>query len=337
MELRQGVELRADGRTLVGAAIRYGDVSPSHRERFEPGAFNVSPHLAPTLGHRTGRVLAYGQDVQVEDRDDALIVSAHLPRTATADLALAGVRNGRYRGWSVEFQARRETRDAEGIRVVQSADLPGLALVDHPSYPGSGVEARRRTSYSTYIARASIMDCKCLGSLGRESVGEIEFGADAFAGMVEQVTAGKRNVSAIARGADAVVADTATGSLKLTNGPAGLGIAISALDTPAGRGFREMAEAGVEVYARPVLNRDASEFEFVGDLVKVKRADFDFILVKPTPTNRGLEPLTPEGREGRAAVPALDDEAIVRALLGLEPPSPVQTILEPSRRVRLWL
>ena len=84
IEHRQGIELRADGRTLVGAAVRYGDVSPSHRERFEPGSLTVSPDLAPCLGHRTGRVLAYGQDVQVEDRADALIVSAHLPRTAAA-------------------------------------------------------------------------------------------------------------------------------------------------------------------------------------------------------------------------------------------------------------
>lgn len=143
MELRQGVELRADGRTLTGAAIRYGDVSPSHRERFAPGSLNVSPDLAPTLGHRSGRVLAYGDDVRVEDRADALIVSAHLPRTETAHTALEGVRSGRFRGWSVEFVARRESRDASGIRVIEQADLPGLALVDHPSYPGSGVEARQ--------------------------------------------------------------------------------------------------------------------------------------------------------------------------------------------------
>ena len=334
MERRQGVELRADGRTLIGAAIRYGDVSPSHRERFEPGSLIVSPDLAPTLGHRTGRVLAYGDDVRVEDRADALIVSAHLPRTATADLALAGVRSGRYRGWSVEFQARRESRDAEGIRVVERANLPGLALVDHPSYPGSTVEARRRISYSTLIARATIMKCKCLGTLGRKNIGEIEFTADAFEGMVKLATSGKRNVSAIARGADTVIADTATGSLKLTNTRAGLGIAISALDTSAGRGFRELAEAGVEVYARPVINRETSEFEFVGDLVRVRRADFDFILVKPTPNNGGQNPLTPERREGRAAVHTLDDEALVRALMALEAPEPVQTLRAP---VRLFL
>lgn len=163
METRSGVELRADGRTLTGAAIRYGDVSPTHRERFRPGSLTVSPDLAPTLGHRTGRVLAYGPDVRVRDREDALIVSARLPRTEVADMALEGVRTGRYRGWSVEFLARRESRDADGIRVIEAADLPGLALVDSPSYPGSGVEARRKRvrRMRSKVPRSLGLQCRC--------------------------------------------------------------------------------------------------------------------------------------------------------------------------------
>ena len=38
-EVRHGPELRVAGRTLSGTAIRYGDISPDYRERFEPGAF----------------------------------------------------------------------------------------------------------------------------------------------------------------------------------------------------------------------------------------------------------------------------------------------------------
>ena len=215
MERRQGVELRADGRTLIGPAVRYGDISPSHRERFQPGAFNVSPDLAPTLGHRTGRVLAYGSDVRVKDRADALVVSAHLPRTETADLALAGVKSGRYKGWSVEFIARRESRDTEGVRVVTAADLPGLALVDHPSYPGSVVEARRGGGFRTEMKPRRKMDCRCAGQGAGKGVDTIEFDVSAFDGMLREVAAGNRNISAIARGAGDVVADTNTNSLTL--------------------------------------------------------------------------------------------------------------------------
>ena len=300
MEQRQGVELRADGRTLIGAAVRYGDTSPTHRERFAPGSLVVSPDLAPTLGHRTGRVLAYGADVRVEDRADALIVSAHLPRTSTADKALDGVQSGRYRGWSVEFFAREETRES-GIRVIRKAELPGLALVDHPSYPGSTVEARQRSrSYFSAIARRTRLGCKCMGSLNRD-LQRVEFAEGAFSEVLEEVAAG-RNVSAIARGAGDVVADTATGSLTLTNTRQGLGIAIAPLDTEPGRRFRELVDAGVAVYARPILDRDTSEFEVVGDTARVSRASFNFILVKPTPTNEGLEPLTPTERDRRSAI-----------------------------------
>ena len=324
IEHRQGIELRADGRTLVGAAVRYGDVSPSHRERFEPGSLTVSPDLAPCLGHRTGRVLAYGQDVTVEDRADALIVSAHLPRTATADLALAGVQSGRYRGWSVEFQARRETRDAEGIRVVQAADLPGLALVDHPSYPGSGVEARARRSWSSYVARERIYGCKCAGQLGRKSAGEISFGPDSFEKVLREVATGDRLVTAIGRGASDVIATTARGGgLKLTNTKAGLGIGVTALDTEAGRRFDELARAGVPVFARPIIDADSSTFTFEGDRAIVTDASFYHILLKPVADPRGLDAMTRgDVPEGRARVP--------------EPaPSPVSAILRAP--VRLFL
>lgn len=163
MECRQGLELRADGRTLTGAAVRYGDVSQSHRERFAPGSLRVSPDLAPTLGHRTGRVLAYGDDVSFEDRADAFVVSAHLPVTEVADMALEGVKAGRFRGWSVEMRVKRDRRDAQGLRVIESADVPGLALVDHPSYEGSRVETRRARRMRSEMAMKKNLSCRCSG------------------------------------------------------------------------------------------------------------------------------------------------------------------------------
>ena len=295
-EQRQGVEIRADGRTLIGPAVKYGDVSPSHRERFEPGAFTVSPHLAPTLGHRTGRVLAYGDDVRVEDRADALVVSAHLPRTETADLALDGVKSGRYRGWSVEFIARRESRDTEGVRVVTAADLPGLALVDHPSYPGSVVEARRGGGYRNRLKPGRKMDCRCSARKTGSNARNVEFSHTAFEDL-------PKDVAAVVRGLDTTVARTADGSLRLRRARDGsLVIDLDPLDTMDGRRLRELIDAGVPVHARPVWDPDLSTWTLVGNTAVVTAAVFGLLLVRPVQPDRagGLDPLEPVARsEGR--------------------------------------
>ena len=311
MERREGVELRADGRTLIGAAVRYGEVSPSHRERFEPGAFNVSPDLAPTLGHRTGRVLAYGEDVRIEDRADALIVAAHLPRTEIADLALQGVKDGRYRGWSVEFKARRESRDAEGVRVVTVADLPGLALVDHPAYPGSVVETRQRGGFRTRLKTGRKMDCRCSARKTGSAARNVEFAHTAFEDL-------PKDVAAVVRGLDTTVGRTADGSLRLRRARDGsLVIDLDPLDTVDGRRLRELIDADVPVFSRPVWDPDLSTWTLVGDTAVVTAAVFGLILVRPVQPDRaaGLDPLLP-AREGREAA---------------SPPTPAR------RRRRLWL
>lgn len=306
VEVRSGLEIRADGRLLTGAAIRYGDVSPSHRERFLPGSLDVSPHLAPTLGHRTGRILAYGEDVQVEDRAEALIVAARLPRTEVAERALAGVKAGRFRGWSVEFEARRESRDASGVRVIEAAYLPGLALVEHPSYPGSGVEARQ-AAFRVSVPTGRRADCTCAGQGAGQGVDTIQFAANAFRDVLRRVEAGA-NVSAIGRGAGDVIADTRTGSLTLERRTGGaLGIRFAPLDTEAGRRTRELVDAGVEVFARPVVNFGASDFEVRGNVARVARAVFDYVLVKPTHRTEGLEPV--QRAESRAVEPVRAPES----------------------------
>ena len=323
-EQRQGVEIRADGRTLTGAAVKYGDVSPSHRERFERGAFNVSPDLAPTLGHRTGRVLAYGSDVRVKDRADALIVSAHLPRTQIAHLALDGVKSGRYRGWSVEFIARRESRDTDGVRVISSADLPGLALVDHPSYPGSMVEARQRSGgFRTALKPGRKMDCRCSARKTGSAARNVEFGNTAFGDL-------PKDVAAVVRGLDTTVGRTADGSLRLRRGRDGsLVIDLDPLDTTDGRRLRELVAAEVPVHARPVWDPDLSTWRLVGDTAVVTAAVFALLLVRPVQPDRsdGLDPLEPvtrpENRSGLVTVEPLD------ALTGL--------VRLPGKRTRRWL
>ena len=140
-----GLEIRADGRTLVGPAIRYGEVSPGHRERFDAGAFALDDNRTRWLdvGHDRSIVIAHtdGGGLEFRDTPDALEVSAILPDIPAANQALADLKAGRLRGFSLEFDSLQETRDGE-IRVVERAILAGIGLVRSPSYQGSVVEVR---------------------------------------------------------------------------------------------------------------------------------------------------------------------------------------------------
>lgn len=133
------MELRADGRTLSGPVVRYGDLGRGGRERFAPGAFSpdrVNDPLRLNVGHdRSASVVV---PLPVEFRDDALAVNVTLPEGRTADR----IDRGELRGLSVGFVALAETRDSSGVRVIEKAHLDHVAIVASPSYPASKVELR---------------------------------------------------------------------------------------------------------------------------------------------------------------------------------------------------
>ena len=138
-------ELRAEGRRLSGVVMRFGDISPSHRERFEPGAFRMAEAVALNLFHDAMRAVAWqpGGGLELREEDGALRMTADLPPIPAADRALARVRTGEAAGLSVEFHAEQERREA-GLRVIERARLGGIGLVRAPSYEQSRVEARDR-------------------------------------------------------------------------------------------------------------------------------------------------------------------------------------------------
>ena len=144
---RRVVELRADpdGRRLSGRAMVYGEVSPSFRERFEPGAFGDvgAADVVLNVQHERGRALARtgGGGLVLTDGPDALRMAASLPQTREADDVLSLVRAGVLRGLSVEFRAIDEA-DEGGVRVIRRAELSGLAVVDRAAYEGAAVAAR---------------------------------------------------------------------------------------------------------------------------------------------------------------------------------------------------
>ena len=134
---RRFAAFRVSGRTLSGPALVYGDVSPDFRERFEAGAFRTVPATMPlNLQHDSGVVVV--KAAALIDTPRALEVRADLPENSAA---LALVQRGALKGFSIEFDARVERRVGD-VRVIEAAELIGIALVDRGAYPQSKAEVR---------------------------------------------------------------------------------------------------------------------------------------------------------------------------------------------------
>ena len=138
-------EIRVEGRKLTGTVLRFGEISPSHKERFAPGSIRMAGPVHLDLGHDRERVVAYlpGGGLELTDQGEALELTADLPPIPAADRALDEIRAGKVTGLSVEFRAVKESR-VNGVRVIEVAELSGVAIVARPSYEGSRVEARNR-------------------------------------------------------------------------------------------------------------------------------------------------------------------------------------------------
>ena len=142
------VELRAEGRTLSGPIIVYGDTATigGRPERFAPRAFAgvETADLLLNVQHRRDRPLARtgGGGLELRESDRGVELRAELPETREAGDALALVSSGVLRGLSAEFVALSEHRDGP-TRVLDRAELRGVALVDRPAYASSLVELRQ--------------------------------------------------------------------------------------------------------------------------------------------------------------------------------------------------
>ena len=146
---RRYAAFRVAGRTLSGTALRYGDVAPEFRERFVPGAFGEDlPAIALNLQHDARMVIAEPGAFVLADGPRELSVRADL---AEGSAALALVRRGALNGFSIEFHSLAE-RIESGIRVVERAELTGIALVDKGAYPQSKVQVRASAAHAPRCA-----------------------------------------------------------------------------------------------------------------------------------------------------------------------------------------
>ena len=289
-------EVRLDGRTLHGIALRYGDIAPELNERFEPAAFNPVPRSIPlNLQHDPAMVIVAA--ARLHDSREALRVSAELPEGAAA---LSLVRRGALEGFSIEFRSRRE-RVENGTRVISEAALTGLALVDAGAYPDSLAEVRRRGGSKSWgnagrnpVVKASWKAnqrgaCDCQGPECKS----VSFEPGAFD---EALNAPDAEMLALA-GANRPIASLKKGSLAFRsrdNGDMEISISRLVATTAGGQSLIDEARA-TRVVARPWVRVEDSEYTESGGHRTFRRAALRGVIIKPTTADDGWDEIEVAG------------------------------------------
>ena len=297
-----GVELRAEGRRLSGVVMPYGDVSPTHQERFEPRALRIGPTVPLNIQHRPLEAVAWHPDggLRLEHDEDSLRMVADVPAIPAGDVALSLVREGQVRGLSVEFRAQRETH-ADGLRVIEAAELTGIALVRAPSYEQTSVEARRRRSGRL---RASIpyrkrLECRCHKNAG--TCGTVRYDKGAFS-----EAAADDDLILFSKDYNGPIASKRRGTLRVRETDDGLEIDADLPDTSTGADLIG-ASANVPLLVRPLMDIDESTFTEAGDLATYSRVKVRALLIGATDAAEGWPEADVEGparppRRRRSAV-----------------------------------
>ena len=303
MERRDGGELRAEGRRLVGTVLRYSDFAPTYRERFEPGALFAAGPVPLNIRHDPMQTVAWSPDggLELHYERDALRMVAELPPIPAADVALRMVRDGYANGLSAEFHPQAERREA-GLRVIERARLSGIALTHKPAYRQSRVEARARlgSGLRATMPTGRRLDCQCHGSGACQAV-EIEPGA--FDAAIRAAGAdGRRDILAVAGSYHSPLASVRRGTLAVTLTDDGYRVNLAALpDSTAGRDVVAAAE-NTPLLVRPIFDeQDDFEGEESDGVLQVRKARLKAVLVGPTDRAAGW----PEAEitEGREAAP----------------------------------
>ena len=314
IEHRAGLEFRIAGRTLSGVAMRYGDLSPDYRERFVPGSLRHRGRVDVNLQHDPAVVLA--RDALLTDTGRELRVRADLPERSAA---LALVRRGALNGFSIEFHAKAERREG-GVRVVERADLAGLALVDQGAYPGAVAEVRARSG-RTLRQRIPVgvnLGCRCSGAQCRFARITGEAMQEAFAEAWNEAT----EILAVRASYGNPLASKSLGSLRAAVDDDGATVEIDIPTGPDGEAVIRAIEDTGAVLARPYFDTDLSDVtiepraaEPDGSVMVYRRARVRSIVVGATDARDGWP------APALVATPDMDGERAASA----------------PRRIRRWL
>ncbi len=320
---RRFLELRqSEGRLLEGAALVYGDeaVFPWGRERIDPGAFAPLGDTILNRQHDRKTPLARtgGGGLELIDSPEELRIRATLPNTPSATETIALVKAKILRGLSIEFHSRQEHQDGD-IRIIEKAQLVGVAVVDDPQYEQSIVSARQREERAKRLRtiRGNIpakraVECRCSPGDCTEAL----FESGALDGAIDPDQQ---------KDALAVLGEYANplGSRKRktlrfwSDKRGGLEYALDVPDSPRGRALLESMDAA-DVIARPVIDTAAGASDFVLEAGRAtyQKARIRALQIGATDASGGWTPV--RFRRGR------DDDM------------PAGAAGEP-RRSRLWL
>ena len=216
-------EIRAEGRRLAGTVVRYGDVAVvgGVPEKFAPGSL-LCKDVVLNRQHERGRPLARtgGGGLLLKDGPERLEMEAVLPETVEATDTLALVRSGILPGLSAEFEVLSE-HDEDGCRVIDLANLSGLAVVDRPAFQQSTVEARaRKRGLRGTIPYNQTETVRSTGRVRKERIAPGAFGYS-LSDPDQEILAQIGNAPA------EVLGSKKAGSLKLTDSPSSLGVEIA--------------------------------------------------------------------------------------------------------------
>ena len=306
-EVRASSEFRVAGRTLAGPALVYGDISPEHRERFLPGAFGPAPRAPLNIQHDRAMMILKAGAYALEDSPRALEVRAELPADSAA---IKLVQRGALNGFSIEFKAVRESREG-AMRVIERAVLVGVAVVDLPSFPGSVAEVRARGgrggrlgSVRGRIPANKRVECRC----GPGDCTEALFESGALDGTMDRKR--QRDVLAVVGEYANAIGSAKRRSVRFWGDrDGGLNVAVDIPNTERGRALIETMDTAADVYARPVIDADASDFVREGALIRYKDAEVRGVTIGATDAADGWSPMKfyrpgKEPAEGREAAPA---------------------------------
>ena len=138
IEYREDESRQSPGR-LYGVLMPYETRAVDRPEVFKAGSLSW-PDDGIVIREQHNREAPIMRAVP-EVRENAVILDVALPDTQRGRDAAVMIRNGTFRGLSVEFRAKKESR-VRGVREIRAATLTGAGLVDDPSYASATVEVR---------------------------------------------------------------------------------------------------------------------------------------------------------------------------------------------------